>query len=56
MKKINVDKRTVLAILSGVFGVGGFIVDLLSTRDDSEEIAQRAAEIVEEKSAAKSAE
>lgn len=53
MKKINISKRTVLAVLSGVFGVGGFIIDLLSMKDDSEEIAQRAAEIVEEKRAAK---
>lgn len=56
MKKINIDKRTAFAILSGVFGVGGFIVDLLSMKDDSEEIAQRAAEIVEEKQTAKNPE
>ncbi len=52
MNKIKVNKRAVLTALSAVFGVGGFIVDILSHKDDTEEIAQRAAEILEEKKSA----
>lgn len=49
MGKIKVDKKTVLTALSAVFGVGGFVVNLLSSKDETEEIAQRAAEIIREK-------
>lgn len=49
MMKIKVDKRVVLTALSAIFGAGGFIIDILSHKDDTEEIAQRAAEIIEEK-------
>lgn len=52
MKKIKVDKRVVLTALSAIFGTGGFIIDILSHKDDTEEIAQRAAEILEEKQSA----
>lgn len=52
MKKINVDKKVVLTALSVIFGAGGFIIDILSHKDDTEEIAQRAAEILEEKQSA----
>ena len=52
MKKINVDKKVVLTALSAIFGAGGFIIDILSHKDDTEEIAQRAAEILEEKQSA----
>lgn len=52
MKKIKVDKRVVLTALSAIFGAGGFIIDILSYKDDTEEIAQRAAEIIEEKKSA----
>ena len=49
MSKIKVDKRVVLTALSAIFGAGGFIIDILAHKDDTEEIAQRAAEIIEEK-------
>ena len=49
MNKIKVNKRAVLTALSAVFGVGGFIVEVLTHKDDTEEIAQRAAEINEKK-------
>lgn len=52
MKKINVDKKAVLTVLSAVFGAGGFIVNILASKDETEEIAQRAAEIIEEKKSA----
>ena len=49
MSKIKVNKRAVLTVLSAVFGAGGFIVSILASKDETEEIAQRAAEIIEEK-------
>ena len=49
MSKIKADKKTVLTVLSAVFGVGGFVVNVLSSKDETEEIAQRAAEIIREK-------
>lgn len=49
MNKIKVNKRAVLTALSAVFGAGGFIVNILASKDETEEIAQRAAEIIEEK-------
>ena len=51
MGKIKVDKKAILTVLSAVFGVGGFVVKILSSKDETEEIAQRAAEILEEKKA-----
>lgn len=52
MSKIKVDKKAVLTVLSAVFGVGGFVVNILASKDETEEIAQRAAEILEEKQSA----
>nr|DAI11802.1 MAG TPA: hypothetical protein [Caudoviricetes sp.] len=52
MNKIKVNKRAVLTVLSAVFGAGGFIVNILASKDETEEIAQRAAEIIEEKKSA----
>lgn len=49
MSKIKVSKKAVLTVLSAVFGMGSFIVNVLSSKDETEEIAQRAAEILEEK-------
>lgn len=49
MSKIKVNKKAILTTLSAVFGVGGFVVSILSNKDEKEEIAQRAAEILEEK-------
>ena len=52
MKKVNVNKKAILTTLSAVFGVGSFVVSILSNKDEKEEIAQRAAEILEEKKSA----
>ena len=49
MSKIKVNKKAILTVLSAVFGVGGFVVNILSSKDETEEIAQRAAEIIQEK-------
>ena len=49
MSKIKVNKKAILTALSAVFGVGGFVVNILSSKDETEEIAQRAAEIIQEK-------
>lgn len=49
---MKINKKAVLTVLSAVFGAGGFIVNVLATKDETEEIAQRAAEIVEEKRSA----
>ena len=50
MKKIKFDKAAVLTIVSAVCGVGGFIANALSSKDEEERIAQRAAEILQEQS------
>ena len=50
MKKIKFDKTAILTIVSAVCGVGGFIANVLSSKDEEERIAQRAAEILQEKS------
>ena len=55
MKKVNVNKKAVLTVLSAVFGVGSFVVNILTSKDEKEEIAQRAAEILEEKKSANEA-
>ena len=52
MKKVNANKKAVLTVLSAVFGVGSFVVNILTSKDETEEIAQRAAEILEEKKSA----
>lgn len=49
MRKIKVSKKAVLTVLSAAFGMGSFVVNVLSSKDETEEIAQRAAEILEEK-------
>lgn len=49
MNKIKVDKKTILTVASAVLGAGSFLVNILMCKDETEEIAQRAAEIVEEK-------
>ena len=49
MNKIKVDKKTILTVASAVLGAGSFLVNILMSKDETEEIAQRAAEIVEEK-------
>lgn len=49
MSKLKLNRKTILTALSAVFGAGGFIVSILTSKDETEEIAQRAAEIIEEK-------
>ena len=53
---MKVNKKAVLTALSAVFGVGGFVVNLLTSKDETEEIAQRAAEIIQEKESKKNKE
>ena len=49
---MKLKKTAVLTALSGAFAVGGFIVQILSSQDEEERIASRAAEILEEKKSA----
>lgn len=49
---IKINKRAVLTVLSAVCGAGGFIVNVLASKDEEEEIAKRAAEIIESKQSA----
>lgn len=44
--KINVGKKVVLQGLSLAFGVGSLVVGLASKKDETEEAAKKAAEIV----------
>ena len=46
-KKLN--KKVILTGLSAVAGIMGFVVNILATKDEQEEIAQRAADILEER-------
>lgn len=46
--KVNVDKKMVLTGLSALFGVGVLIVDTLSKNNETNEAAQKAAEMVME--------
>lgn len=43
-------RKELLTTLSAIFGVGGFVVNILMNKDETEEIAKRAAELVAEKS------
>lgn len=43
---LKVDKKTVLTVLSGVFTVGSFVVNILTKNDEANEIAKKAAKIV----------
>lgn len=53
MDKIKANKKAILTLLSAVFGVGSFVVNILASKDETEEIAQRAAAIVEERQSEK---
>lgn len=46
---MKISRKAILTVASAIFGAGGFIVNVLSMKDETEEIAQRAAEIIEEK-------
>lgn len=48
MDKIKVDKKLVLTGLSALFGVGAFVVNTLSKKDEMNETAAKAADIVME--------
>lgn len=47
--KINVDKKALLTVASGVFGIGSVVVGLLSKNNEKDEIAEKAAEIAMKK-------
>lgn len=46
--KIKIDKKQLLTGLSAIFGVGAFVVNVLSKKDEMNETAAKAAEIVME--------
>lgn len=48
MKK-KIDRRVLLTIASAVCGAGSFVVSVLLSKDQNEEVAQRAADILEER-------
>lgn len=47
--KIKVDKKAVLTGLSAAFGVGAFVVNVLTKKDEMNETAEKAAKIAMEK-------
>lgn len=44
--KINVDKKAVLTLVSGVFAIGSAVVGLISKKQETNEAAEKAAKIV----------
>lgn len=46
---MKIDKKTGLTILSAVFGAGAFVVNVLSKKDETNEIAEKAAKIAMDK-------
>lgn len=46
--KINVDKKAVLTGLSALFGVGAFVVNTLTKKNELDQTAEKAAKIVME--------
>ena len=42
-------KRALLTVISAVCGAGSFVVSVLLSKDQNEEVAQRAADILEER-------
>lgn len=44
--KINVDKKAVLTLASGVFAIGSAVVGLISKKQETNEAAEKAAKIV----------
>ena len=48
-KKLN--KKAVLTGVGALASIVGFVVNILTTKDEQEEIAQRAADILEERNA-----
>jgi hypothetical protein len=48
MMNFKVDKKTVLTGLSAVFGIGSFVVNILTKNDETNAIAEKAAKIAME--------
>lgn len=46
---MKIDRRVLLTAASAVCGAGSFVVSVLLSRDQNEEVAQRAADILEER-------
>ena len=44
--KMNVDKKTLLTLASGICGIGSVIIGLVSKEDETNEAAEKAAKIV----------
>lgn len=44
--KINVDKKTMLSLIGGVFTVGSAVFGLISKKQETNEAAEKAAKIV----------
>lgn len=47
--KMKIDRRVLLTVASAVCGAGSFVVSILLSKDQNEEVAQRAADILEER-------
>lgn len=47
--KMKINKKTLLTVASAVCGAGSFVVSVLLSKDQNEEVAQRAADILEER-------
>ena len=46
---MKIDKKMLLTVVSAVCGAGSFVVSMLLSKDQNEEVAQRAADILEER-------
>lgn len=46
---MKIDRRVLLTVVSAVCGAGSFVVSVLLSKDQNEEVAQRAADILEER-------
>lgn len=46
---MKIDRRVLLTVVSAVCGAGSFAVSVLLSKDQNEEVAQRAADILEER-------
>lgn len=46
---MKINKKALLTVASAVCGAGSFIVSILLSKDQNEEVAQRAADILEER-------
>lgn len=48
IKNIKIDKKAVLTGLSALFGIGAFVVNVLSKNDEINAAAEKAAQIIME--------